>query len=564
MKSLFGMFAARSPNKVFVCCLLGVMAGIAYAMLIPLVTLSFRTDDSLFEEVETPNRTFLSFEVANYEFARLFMGTCLIVLICRTSSHVMLTHVSMSVTAELKIDLYRRFAAAPTFAVEQVGGARFNAALSNDIPKILAGAKVIPYLLINGVTVIGMLGFLSYLNISVFFFVLKGIFFGAVSYQLPLLFSSRYFSRARTHLDGLYLAVEGLIRGSKELKLNRRKRDAYFTDVLVRQEYAVMRADKAAYSIMNIALNYGDLISFFVIGAISFIFVNYHSVTQQELIGSIMTLLYIASPIGILLNFSPDLAVAKTSLRNIEHLIKELPEETEIASGFVLPPWDTIRFNGVTYQYGNTDNGFKIGPLDFEIKKAAITFIVGGNGSGKSTLSKLITQHYLPSAGTICFGAIAIDAHTRRAARNEVCAIYPDYHLFTGILGTDHDDRLQAAVDGYLRVLDLDRKVTFSHGKFSTLNLSDGQKRRLALLVAYVEDKAMYLFDEWAADQDPAFKLFFYRTILPQLKAQGKAIVVISHDEQYFDVADELLIMHEGRLVKRGAHHTRSLDNSYA
>jgi putative ATP-binding cassette transporter len=101
----------------------------------------------------------------------------------------------------------------------------------------------------------------------------------------------------------------------------------------------------------------------------------------------------------------------------------------------------------------------------------------------------------------------------------------------------------------YLRLLQLEDKVQIEAGRFSTLSLSDGQRKRLALLVCFLEDKDIYLFDEWAADQDPLFKEIFYYRILADLKRENKVVVVISHDERYFQVADKVLVMEHGRLV---------------
>jgi len=62
----------------------------------------------------------------------------------------------------------------------------------------------------------------------------------------------------------------------------------------------------------------------------------------------------------------------------------------------------------------------------------------------------------------------------------------------------------------------------------------------------------VYLFDEWAADQDPVFKKVFYTQLLPELKARGKAVLVISHDERYFGAADRVIRLDYGKLAPEG------------
>ena len=71
------------------------------------------------------------------------------------------------------------------------------------------------------------------------------------------------------------------------------------------------------------------------------------------------------------------------------------------------------------------------------------------------------------------------------------------------------------------------------------------------MVVAYLEQRPFLVFDEWAADQDPVFKEVFYRQLLPELKAAGKTVFVISHDDKYFDCADKLLRMEHGQLAEQ-------------
>jgi putative ATP-binding cassette transporter len=195
--------------------------------------------------------------------------------------------------------------------------------------------------------------------------------------------------------------------------------------------------------------------------------------------------------------------------------------------------------------------------VDLTIRKGEITFIVGGNGSGKSTLSKLITLHYRATGGAIRFGDQDVSDNTIGALRQQIGAIYSDYYLFDRVLGLKDRDDLDDTVQHYLKALQLDHKVHFRDGAFSTLSLSDGQRRRMALLVAILDDKELYLFDEWAADQDPSFKAVFYNGILPALRQRGKAVVTISHDDRYFNVADQVIVLEEGRIARDV--HTNSM-----
>lgn len=543
--NLFAEFSQKSPNKVFVSIVLGGLSGVCYSLLIPLILNVLRPGDARLEEIATAPTRFLSLEVANAPFAVIFTAVCLFILFSRTLSQVMLTRIGVSVASQLRTRLYDQIARAPVSALEDIGASRLIVALTTDVPRIVTGARMLPDLLINMVTLVGMLGFLLILNSDVFWFVLGCIAFGVVSFQIPMMIGRRYFIRARRSFDNLQDSIQGLIHGIKELKINDSKRQAFFQSVLMTHEHDVQHAEKTGHTIVRATSNYGDLLSFFVIGSIIFIFVNYRVISSQELIGVIMALLYVTAPVAIILNFVPQLAVSRVSMQRVAKLLQEIPSE-DIAERQDSPrPWDRVCFSRVCYQYGGDDNGFRVGPLDLEFRKGEITFIVGGNGSGKSTLGKLLTLHYQAAEGAISFGDHAITRNSIGTYRQSISAIYSDYHLFDQILGVADKD-MAIMVNHYLQAFHLDGKVAYRDGKFSTLSLSDGQRRRVALLASMIDDKEFYLFDEWAADQDPAFKAVFYNDILPSLKSKGKMIVVITHDDRYFHLADQVVVLGEG------------------
>lgn len=546
---MLGSFAQKAPNKVFLSVVLGALAGVSYAAIIPIALAAIAPDSGQFTTVGSEVGYFGPWQVSHYRFALLFTAVCGFILLARTLSQVILVRVSMDVTTDFRTTMYRRIASAPIADLEKVGLPKLIASITSDVPVIIAGARMLPDMLTNAVTLVGMLGFLLYLNSSVFWFVMGCIVFGVVTYQVPMLIARGYLNRSRLHLDDLHESVRGLVHGAKELKLNSRKREEYFRVVLAAAEREVRDTNKTGYTVMRIAQNYGDLIAFFVIGAIAFVFVNYNAISTQELNGVVMVLLYVTAPVAVLLNFIPQFAAAQVALRKIERLFAQIPGEAAAPEG-VPPEWRTMVLNEVSYHYEDRSDeaGFAVGPLNLEVRKGEIVFIVGGNGSGKSTLSKLLTLHYHPDGGTIEFDGERIGPHNITAYRNSICAIYSDYYLFDRTLGVEGRD-IRGEVDAYLHALGLGQKVKLLDGRYSTLSLSDGQKRRLALVAALLERAQLYLFDEWAADQDPAFKAVFYHQILPDLRAQGKAVVVISHDDRYFHLADRVVVVSEGKIV---------------
>jgi putative ATP-binding cassette transporter len=554
--NLFHEFSHKAPNKVFFSIAMGAVAGVCYALLIPVVLNSFVTISNGLNHVEAKVQTVLSFEVSNIRLAGLFFLLCTTIVLARSLSQIILTRISIDVASDLRLKLYQRIIKAPIASLDAIGPSKLVTLLSDDVRRVVFGGKILPDLLVLVVTVVGMLGFLFYLNTPAFWFVLKALLFGVVSFQLPIYLSNRVFRVSGQLLDRVHEGLRGLIYGIKELKLDATKRKTYFRDILHARERELAATDKLAFSINAGATAYGDLISFFVIGVIAFIFVNYHSVDPQELVGIIMVLLYITGPVASILASLPNITMAKVSLKRMEDILAKMPEDGALDTINPIAPWQTICFEGVCYQHPakGDGQGFQVGPIDMEIAKGEITFIVGGNGSGKSTLSKILALYYFPTSGTIRFGEQQVTATSCNDFRQELSAIFSDYFLFDRLLGEAKPDRMVMA-NAYLNELGLEGKVNITDGVFSTLSLSDGQRKRLALLVAFMEDKPLYLFDEWAADQDPMFKDIFYHKILPDLKKRGKAVVVISHDDRFFDVADKVIFMEEGKIaaVKRKA-----------
>ncbi|MFB9037008.1 cyclic peptide export ABC transporter [Xanthomonas arboricola] len=545
---LFELFIHRAPNRIFLSILFGALSGVCYSLLIPLVQVGIGGAEGAASGADT--HVFLGVEVHQHKLAMVFFALCACVLFLRSFSQITLLRVAMEVTTELRRTLYERISQAPIADLERMGSARLIAAITTDVGRIVFGARVLPDLLISAVTIIGMLGFMSYLDFPVFMLVLQAIAFGAITYQIPMFLANRYFQRSRERIDPLQDAIQGLINGAKELKLDRVKQQRYFADVLMDNEYAVMRADKTGNTIVRLAANYGDMISFLVIGVIAYVFVNYHALTAATLTGVIMAMLYITTPIALVINTVPAVFMARISLKKVNTLLASIPSETYPEAAAAAPDdWAMLTLRGLEYSHaGNGDDpGFHVGPIDLDIRRGEVTFIVGGNGSGKSTLSKLISLHYRASNGQMLFGDQTLDDATIGAYRNQVCSIYSDYHLFDRLLSDprlDEDEKIRE----YMSLLKLEGKLSIVGRRFSTRALSDGQRKRLALLAALIEDKPLYLFDEWAADQDPSFKEIFYRRIIHDLKARGKAVIVISHDDRFFGEADRIVYMESGRL----------------
>ena len=246
----------------------------------------------------------------------------------------------------------------------------------------------------------------------------------------------------------------------------------------------------------------------------------------------------------------PLLAKVGLALDNLDALETSLVRAAGEPREFVADPptsFKSIELDGIVYAHRTQDGAasFTLGPCDLAIKPGETIFVVGGNGSGKSTLTRVLTQLYRAEAGAILWDGVLVDANNAPRYRNLFSAVYADFHLFDRLYGMEGVD--PEHVRRLLADVGLADKTNYVDGRFTNVELSTGQRKRLALVVALIEDRPIYVLDELSADQDPVFRQRYYKEFLPALKARGKTLIVVSHDERYFDGGDRVIVMQDGR-----------------
>ena len=290
-----------------------------------------------------------------------------------------------------------------------------------------------------------------------------------------------------------------------------------------------------------------------MLGALLFVLPRFETVASSIIPAYVLTIVYLVGPLSAVLQLIPFLAKAAVSLRKVESLGLSWQDPLAEFEPPAMPnvdSWRRLELIGVTHRYRreHSDDDFELGPIHLSLDAGELLFLVGGNGSGKSTLAKLITGLYVPETGEIRVDGVLVTDAERGAYRERFSMVSADFYLFERLLGLTGNDLAQRAED-YLKQLQLAHKTKIEDGRLSTTALSQGQRKRLALLIAYLEDRPVYIFDEWASDQDPVFKSVFYNQLLPELKRRGKSVLVISHDERYFPNADRVLRMDYGKLA---------------
>lgn len=467
--------------------------------------------------------------------------------------------ITNEVSFEKRICIVEKVLASPYQVIERVGRDRIFSSLNNDCAAIARMPEIIVNLISNILTLVFCVVFILTKNFYAFAASAGIILINGAIGIFTGKRASKYWEDNRTIQDIYIGQIHELVDGCKELILNSLRKVAFFQDV---KKYARLTTDlnkASSIKFLNYDL-YNTLMYNLIFGAVVFIFPLFISdLDSNSLRENLFIVFYMITPFSIVTNAIPQYTETNVNMKRIDKLIKELDESTRELEErtsfctkekvFELPIEIELREVKFFYKAKDDDDNlvdFVLGPVSMKIKSGDITYITGGNGSGKSTLGKIISGLYVPVSGEI----YVQNEKAVYTQLNELFAsVYSDYSLFRKLYGIDYKEK-EDIVSDYLKMMKLDNKVSVSsEGEFSTINLSTGQKKRLAFAVSCIEDKKMIIFDEWAAEQDPEFRRYFYMELLPMLKKKNKGVVVITHDDRYFHEADQLIKMERGSII---------------
>jgi len=464
--------------------------------------------------------------------------------------------VGQNIIAWLRKDLSGRILSAPIAEIERFKQHRLLAALDQDVSTIGHFTFNFTTLAIAVAIAIGCFFYLAVLSPAMFAVALPAVAIDGILQAAVGRAAAKRFDGARSAHDDLQKHYLTIMNGAKELRLNRDRRTR------LRDEHLNPAIDKirdqflGAVRIFFVAKSFNSAV-FFASLLAALLFGRQSGVDSSALSGFVLVLLFVRGPIEQLVAALPLLGEAKVSFGRVTDLcaVFRAIDGPLLAKGEGRGDFDgeAIKLRNVRYEFPVPDGGapFALGPLNLTIKRGETLFIVGGNGSGKTTLIKLLLGLYLPSAGEVRCDGRCITPDQADDYRQLFSAIFFDYFLFEDIVA--HDSALPIDIVSYLHMLGLADKVMVRDGQFSTTDLSSGQRKRLALIHVLLERRPIVVLDEWTADQDPEFRWFFYRELLPMLKRMGKTVIAVSHDDRFFDHADRLIRLEGGQVIEEGS-----------
>ncbi|QGA50384.1 cyclic peptide export ABC transporter [Pseudomonas brassicacearum] len=490
-----------------------------------------------------------------------FIGLSATALILRNGAALFPAYASMRIMTRLRIALCRKILATPLEEVDRRGPPNVLTMLTNDIPQLNTTLIIMPTILVETTVFLFGIGYLAYLSWVVLALTVSLMVLGVGLYLFFFSCGVRNTSRVRDEYTAFNEYTHALVFGLKELKLNGVRRRWFGRSAIEASSTRVARYNFVERLWYTAADNVGQFTLSLLIGCLLFAAPLVGAVDPKIMTASVLAVLYIMGPLSLLVGAMPLLAagrVATTRLSEFGFSINDPhpePIETDVPKVHLLEhkkSWSRIELKTVRmhYQELHAESGFSLGPIDLTVQAGELIYIVGGNGCGKSTLAKILCGLYIPQDGEILLDGKPVTDASRNDYRDLFSAVFSDFHLFNRLIGPDEEDGNPTLARKYLETLGLADKIKIEGLGYSTLKaLSYGQQKRLALVCAYMEDRSVYVLDEWAADQDPPFKKFFYEELLPDLKRRGKTVLIITHDDQYFQLADRIIKLSDGQIV---------------
>lgn len=490
----------------------------------------------------------------NYLYILYFISLLLVFFASSLFMEITLARFGQNFIFKMQRRLVKQILDTAFLKIDKISKAKLLASLNNDVRTISFGLLRLPDFIQSLILITASSFYLYYLSPKIFilcsFFVL--IIF-IVDYRL-MIKTYEYFRKSRDNDDALQKDYENIIDGRKELTLNTFRAKFYYENEFEKNAKEKKQSNIMSSIFQSLSSNFTNIGFLALVGFEFYFSLRFGWTSLQNATTIAIAILFLRTPLMGVMGSIPTLLMAKVALDKIENL-----DLVEYKQGFDLAQhnktWQSLKFDKVSFHY---DEKFSLAPTSLEIHKGELVFLIGKNGSGKSTFSLLLASIIRPDSGTIYLDETPINESNKQSYRSLITAIFSDFHLFTQTIEAEGFAN-ESKIAKWLEILELQNKTRVENHKLTTTKLSTGQRKRLAMLISLLEDRDILILDEFAADQDPIFRRFFYTKLLPLLKKEGKTVLAISHDEKYFDTADRIFLAQNGLITELKGENIKDL-----
>lgn len=423
-------------------------------------------------------------------------------------------------------------------------------AITNNVYAITDASMQVINFTTETVLAIACLVFMAVISPSLCFITIGFAIIGITIYQLGSKKIERNFETSLNLEVKFQGKINDILNGFKEIHMEPAKGEHIFENQINEIANQAIKSNLTAYTRFINSQVIGHILFYVLISITVLVFSVLLEIENTKIIDFVFTLLYFLASIQSIMAILPTISKAMVASSKLIALQSDLKNarytNKKVEKGVNISEFERISAEKIDFFYSSESDSFGIEQIDFELKKGEIVFIYGGNGSGKTTFINTLLGLHKHTAGVLKLNTDVIDETNYDYYRTAFSVVFNDFYLFDELYKTPDKE----SWDNYLTLFELNGKVELQGNKLSTTELSTGQRKRLALILAIIEEKPIIVLDEWAADQDPNFRNKFYRVILPLLKERGFTILAITHDDHYYECADRLFKMWEGKLTE--------------
>ena len=489
------------------------------------------------------NKYLLNLKEQDAQILLAFFALLILFLGFSVLSRIALSVIGNDFVYELRAKTIKRILDTANQKIVAAGKSNLIASLSSDVRSLTDGFTQVPSI-IQGVLIIGATGaYVLFVSAEIFVFLV--LWMSAATWICRYFIKNihKYYEQCRNGEDALYRDYQTCIEGHRELSLNLARAKRLFWDRFIPNAKSLRENIVKAEIHQSFMSNWLNTVMLGAVGIEIYFCLAYDAASLQDAITVALAILFLRAPLMMLLYSVPSVFRARIAYERLKKL-DLAPFEPEFELGETAPQiWQKLRLKDINFAY-DEGSEFALKDINLEIKRGETVFLIGKNGSGKSTLFMILAGLLAPKSGEMFADDVKITESNLKSYANTISAVFSDFYLFDEVMSDD-----LALIEGLLKKMSIENKVSVKDGNFSTLNLSQGQKKRLAMVAALLEKRKFLILDEWAADQDPEFRRHFYTEFLPGLKAQGYTVFAISHDDAYFDAADKIYEIRNGQIA---------------
>jgi cyclic peptide transporter len=478
----------------------------------------------------------------------IYAGVWGLMLATSIGASALLSRLSAQAAYQVRTSLIRRILGTPYAKLEQAGSPRLHNVLTADVANIANTFSELPTFVFNLILLVSCLGYLAFLSPRLFAVLAVAVGVSFIVSRTLIGRLARHSRAMREGQDAMMEAYKGMLDGGAQLAIDAARKSAYYERELQPAAQALQQHERRFRFLWDLNRGVTVALVFLLLGVL--MEAGRRLGDQAVVMSYALIVTYCAGPFAMVVNLLQMFAHAGVSLCKIEALQIDAEAPMPPPAPPAPPKWSALRFSQVRFAYRQEsgEEAFMLGPLDLELRKGEVVFITGGNGSGKSTFLKLLLGLHEPTAGELSVDGVRVGPPQQPAYRALFGVVLGDFHLFRQVLDAAGQPAAGADVERLLERFNLASVVKVRDGRFDTVKLSQGQRKRLALVAALAQDKDVYVLDEWAADQDPQYRRVFYEEIIPWLRDSGKTVVAVTHDDRYFHVADRRIAFETGRI----------------